>query len=298
MDAAKLTRPTSLAEMRERFQRFRTPEGTKRALAFKPRPSDVFVATYPKSGTTWMQQIVHGLRTGGSMAFDEITEVVPWIEMGFDMGIDIEAEQFANPRAFKSHMNWEDLPKGGRNIYVIRDPKDVVVSFYNFMIGWYLEPGSVSFETFVNDQFCVGSRSGRYWEHVLSWWPTRGRDDCLLVAYEDLKETPRAQVMRVAEFIGLDASDETIDIATRQSGFDFMKAHEHQFDDHLVAQTRDEICGIPPGGASSKLGSGGVRPQLTSELDARLDEIWAETIGSELGFADYSALRGSLNTAS
>ena len=55
---------------------------TERSIAhgreFKPRSTDAFVVTYPKCGTTWVQQIMHGLRSNGSMAFGEITEVVPW----------------------------------------------------------------------------------------------------------------------------------------------------------------------------------------------------------------------------
>ena len=72
---------------------FSTSEGWRRGLDYKPSPTDVFIVTPPKCGTTWMQQIVHGLRTRGSMDFDEIGRVVPWINMAHDMGIDIHAPQ-------------------------------------------------------------------------------------------------------------------------------------------------------------------------------------------------------------
>ncbi|MEO1935709.1 MAG: sulfotransferase domain-containing protein [Myxococcales bacterium] len=48
-------------------------------LAGKERPSDIFLATYPKCGTTLIQQIVHGLRTVGDMDFRDISGVVPWL---------------------------------------------------------------------------------------------------------------------------------------------------------------------------------------------------------------------------
>ena len=60
-----------------------------------------------------MRQIVYGLLTRGNMDFDEITPVVPWIELAHDMGIDIYAKLTTRARAFKSHLDWEQTPKGG-----------------------------------------------------------------------------------------------------------------------------------------------------------------------------------------
>ena len=99
------------------------------------RPDDVFVVTPPKCGTTWMQQIVHGLRTGGSMDFVEVSAVVPWLELAHDMDIDVNADQVARPKAFKSHLRWDEIPKGGRYIVVLRDPVDAMVSLFKFLQG-------------------------------------------------------------------------------------------------------------------------------------------------------------------
>ncbi|MEE8370955.1 MAG: sulfotransferase domain-containing protein, partial [Sphingomonadales bacterium] len=93
----------SIPELLEKLVNLKSEEGLAHAKAFVPRPDDVLIATFAKAGTTWLQQIVHVLRTGGDMDFGEITEVVPWIETAFDMGIDLEAEQRGGIRAFKSH---------------------------------------------------------------------------------------------------------------------------------------------------------------------------------------------------
>ena len=47
-----------------------TGEGWLRGQNFQPRSTDVFVAGTAKSGTTWLRQIVHQLRTGGDMEFE------------------------------------------------------------------------------------------------------------------------------------------------------------------------------------------------------------------------------------
>eukprot|EP00729_Bicosta_minor_P028388 gene28388-1037_t len=79
------------------------------ARAFKPRATDVYISTYPKCGTTWMQQICHGLRSGGSMDFGEVCEVVPWDILALDCKQNLEDEQVCNPRVFKSHESWGDI---------------------------------------------------------------------------------------------------------------------------------------------------------------------------------------------
>jgi hypothetical protein len=84
--------------MMQRMSVFTTEEGISRGLSFKPRSDDVFVVTPPKCGTTWMQQILHQLRSGGDMSFDEICDVVPFIEFAYDAEIDLEAEHKYQPR--------------------------------------------------------------------------------------------------------------------------------------------------------------------------------------------------------
>ena len=84
--------------LKKRVSCLETEEGRSRGLNFKPRPNDVFVVTSPKCGTTWMQQILHQLRSGGDMSFDDIDDVIPVIEMAYDTEIDLEAEHKYQPR--------------------------------------------------------------------------------------------------------------------------------------------------------------------------------------------------------
>ena len=290
-------RARSLDEFAECMSRFVTEEGIGYAHAFRPRPSDVIIATYPKAGTTWMQQIVHGLRTRGDMAFDEISGVTPWIELAFDLGIDLSAEHVAEPRAFKSHWNATQVPDGCRYICVLRDPRDTMVSFYRFMNGWFLEPDAVPIDPFV--YFIVNREhpGGNYWEHLLSWWRRRDEEDVLMVTFEDLKHDLERQVRRVAGFLELDSDERTIRIATQHAHFDFMKAHESQFDDHLTALGRNAACGLPPDARSTKVRSGKVGSHvglLSPETTKLLEERWREVVEAETGLPDYPSLRREL----
>jgi len=166
-----LSRPTSVPEIRQRMEHFQSEAGARHSAAFRPRADDVIIATYPKSGTTWMQQLLHALRTGGDLAFEEITQVVPWIEMAYDMDIELDQAQRAQPRLFKTHNNGHDAWGGCRYIFLVRDPRDVLVSFHRFFEGWLFEPGSIDLETFAREFFLDGSLSGDYWSHLLEALP-------------------------------------------------------------------------------------------------------------------------------
>ena len=84
--------------MKQRASGCESEHGRLHGLNFKPRSDDVLVVTPPKCGTTWMQQILHQLRSGGDMSFDEINDVVPFLETAYDTEIDLEAEHNFQPR--------------------------------------------------------------------------------------------------------------------------------------------------------------------------------------------------------
>jgi hypothetical protein len=271
---------------------FSTDANVTRGLAYQPRPTDIFISPYSKCGTTWMQQIVHGLRTGGSMDFDEITEVIPWIEMAHDMGVDPEAPQVAEPRAFKSHLGWNRIPKGGRYIVVLRDPIDAMVSLYNFFDGWIFERGAIALAEFADTYLGRDDTGGSYWGHARSWWAERHRPDILLVCFEHMKRDLPGIVNRVADFIGGSIGPEARAIATAQASLDFMKRHERQFDDHLVRQSRDAALGLPAGGHASKVRSGQAGAGKATVTDAIRDKFaarWRDTMGA-YGLASYDDL--------
>ncbi|WP_141332292.1 sulfotransferase domain-containing protein [Myxococcus sp. AB025B] len=266
---------------------------------FHVEPTDIFVATYPKCGTTWTQQIVHGLRTRGDMGFEEISLVVPWLESPPLPGVDLAGPQVARPRAFKTHLHWERVPKGGRYIHVMRDPADTLTSFYHYVNGWMFEPDSVSVEEFCFGIFLKDARFGRYWEHLRAWWSVRERDDVLLLAYEDMKEDLESAVRRIGAFMGVSLDDELVALVTKQSTFEFMHAHESQFDDHPTTEAVNRLTSLPPEVQTTKVRAGrvGDSSELSSSVHAVLAETWRADIEVPLGIPSYARLRQQLRSS-
>ena len=84
--------------MKKKIKDFFPEEGARISLSFIPQPSDMIVTTALKCGTTWMQQIVHQLRSGGGMDYEDISDVVPYIDLSHTCEVDLEAEQRYQPR--------------------------------------------------------------------------------------------------------------------------------------------------------------------------------------------------------
>ena len=185
MDAQSQHRARTIEEFVVRQQHFvAASRAAYEAAPLRPRTDDVVIAPYGKCGTTILQQMFHCLRTRGDMDFDDISRVVPWIEMSPILGLDLNARQKAEPRGFKSHLSFTSLPKGARCVVSLRDPKDAFVSMYRFMEGWMIETGAIPMEDFFTAWAKGGGPEGEsYWHHLLDWWAVRDRPDVLFFSY-------------------------------------------------------------------------------------------------------------------
>jgi hypothetical protein len=195
-------------------------------LLYRASADDIFVVTYPKSGTTWMQQIVWQLLNHGRMDFEHITQVSPHLEPMF--GRRRIVSDLPAPRVVKSHLQYAWMPRGpGRYIYVIRDGKDVAISlFYHLQKGrGYLLPFSTFFPSFLAGKVTSGS----WFTHVAGWLANEHRLNVLVVHYEDLIANLEGEVRRVARFCNVPIVEAELPEILRHCSFEFMQEHESRF---------------------------------------------------------------------
>jgi aryl sulfotransferase len=287
-------RATNLAEYHAiEGKLFAPPKNSaQKPPALQVRADDVIITPFAKSGTTWLQQIFHTLRTRGDMNFEDISAVVPWLEISPMLGIDINAEQRANPRGFKSHGKWEDLPRGARYIVSIRHPTDVAYSMFKFMEGWFIEPGTINVDEFVRGVFLKGNN---YFDHLVSWWSHRCDPDVLFLTYEHMIKDLDGTIVAVAEFCDLPLDDELMSITREHASLGFMQQHKDRFDDALLrAKTEEDI--LPPGSDSAKVRTGniGEGTSMSKNVIKDINQRWQEKIEKTLGFPNYEALLATL----
>lgn len=256
---------------------------------FEPQPTDVIISPFAKCGTTWLQQIFHQLRTGGDEDYDDISRVVPWIETAPMLGLDLSLDQKAEPRGFKSHLGYTDIPKGARYIVSLRDPRDALVSMYKFMEGWFTEPGAISPEAFAIGNFMHGERRG-YWKHLVSWWEQRDNPDVLLLCYEHMLAEPETAIRRVADFCGIVLTEDLLALVKERSSIAYMLEHKDKFDDLMMRELSERAANLPPGSDSAKVREGkrgGYGGMLPDHLLEELAEIWRTDVTPSTGLDSY-----------
>ena len=298
--------PTRPASLTETFDRRTQTVGSAKAesirfgLTYQAQPSDLFITPFGKCGTTWLQQIVHSLRTRGDMDFDDISRVIPWLEQAHFTGIDLDVPQPGGFRAFKSHLSWTKIPKGGRYIVSFRDPKDALVSVYNFLNGYWWQAGTVSISEFARANYLPHQDDrwdGSYWGHLVSWWEQRHNPKVLLLCYEGMKADLPATVETIAHFLGIEPDQDLLNLVLKQASLEFMLAHKSKFADLLIQQANAKYGFVPPSDDFVKVNNGRVgdhRTELPAEIGAEMDAIWRETVEPRTGLSSYQALRAAL----
>ena len=242
---------------------------------FQPRSSDVLIATPPKAGTTWMQQILHQMRTRGDDTFNNIFEAVPWLEFPRpDLAIEHQLagyEQISEPRVFKTHCTFEQTP-GVDTVRIVlssRDPRDCCISFYHHLRGLTDEmkqvrgmPPADDFDVFFERWLDFAA----WFRNIQSWWPHNDRANVLWLRYEDMKRDLPGTVDKLSGFLGWPLNDEQKAKVIEHSSFVWMKENAQRF----TTMAGSKKPHFKPGAFIRKGVVGDYKTQLSVEQEARI----------------------------
>ncbi len=212
---------------------------------FKFRDDDIIVATYAKSGTTWMQQIVSQLVFNGEEGID-VSAISPWVDLRIMPPEAISGlEHLSHRRFIKTHLPVDALvfsPKP-KYIYIGRDGRDAVWSLFNHhsnatddyfeafnntpgRVGPRLERGSGDVHDFYTGWFNGdGFPYWSFWENIRSWWNIRDLPNVKLIHFNDMKSDLAGSIREIAEFLGIAPEQSTFPQILEHCSFDYMKAH-------------------------------------------------------------------------
>lgn len=195
-------------------------------------PDDVFLVSYPRSGNTWARFLLGNLIDNKNpVTFANIESRIPEIYFNSDRVM----RTLPRPRLLKSHECFQ--PHYRRVIYIVRDPRDVAVSFYHHNVKAGNIPDDYPMQDFIprflNAEF--DKKWGSWSDHVRSWLLLRyGRPDFMLVRYEELKCEPTLHLERITVFLqqcafsSLDSGPQAIDRAVKLSSPERMRTLEKE----------------------------------------------------------------------
>jgi aryl sulfotransferase len=245
------------------------------------RDDDIIIATYAKSGTTWMQQIVAQLLFNGDPDIG-VADMSPWLDLRIppkEVKLPMVNAQ-THRRFMKTHLPVDALVVSpqAKYIYIGRDGRDVVWSMYNHHANanqaWYdalnLTPGRVgpAIECPPADirQYWLdwmehdGHPFWPYWASVRSWWEIRHLPNILFVHFADLKRDLPGGMRRIADFLDIPASESTWQAACEHCSFDWMK--------------KNAVKSVPLGGA---FWDGGAEVFINKGTNGR----WIDTLSAD-----------------
>jgi hypothetical protein len=230
-------------------------------------PDDIFLVSFPKSGNTWTRFLLANLRFPDQPAtWANIDRLIP------DPTGTTKRDfvRMPRPRIIKSHECFD--PRYPRVVYIVRDPRDVVVSQYHYHRKIRKIEDDSPIEKFVT-RFLAGETCphGSWGQNIGTWlFTSEGNPRFLLLRYEDLVKDTARELAKVVAFLHLAASPEQIAQAVERSSADNMRKLEQAQTDQqgLTRGSRKDLSFV------RAAGSGGWRSELPVPLVARIEAAW------------------------
>lgn len=195
---------------------------------FQTRSEDVFIVSYPKSGTTWLAQILREIaKPTMPEGMDEqqvIGGTVPFFESVHPTVLDT----YPSPRYMCTHLPYSMMPHNSKKklkyIFIARNPRDVAASFFHWMRVLDKLEWDGSWDEFIGYFLKGNVPYGSYFDHILGWWNHQDDENLIFLKYEDMKKDLLGHVKKIAEFIEVPISQEEAQRVTQACSFSSMKA--------------------------------------------------------------------------
>jgi Sulfotransferase domain len=241
----------------------------------KVYPDDTFIVSYPRSGNTWARFLIGNLMyPDRPVTFANIEGLIPDATALSSRAL----KRVPRPRLIKSHEYFE--PRFRKVLYMVRDPRDVALSLYNFRRKYRSVADDCPVEQYVAERFLPGDQDVSWGEHVASWLGTRlNHPGFLLVRYEDLVTDPAFHLQRIAVFLGITSTAEVLARAVERSAAGRLRKLEKTEHEQWIS-TKGKRADVPFIGEAV---AGGWQQKLSKGSIALIESAWGNLMTS-LGY--------------
>ena len=244
------------------------------------RPSDVMLASYPRSGSTWLRFVLFEILTGQPSGFDQVNAALRGLS-------DYRHSSALLPNQGRFIGTHEPFrPDYRRAVYLVRDVRDVVLSEYAFEKN--LGIARPSMDLYLREMLLGHKRHGSWQHHVESWLdsPLAATGNLLFLRYEVLRQDSVNVFLELLDFLKVHRSRADVERAVANNTLQRMREKE----DRLYTQPnyssvpRRPIKTVEPGGRFVRSGAiGGWHERLTLE-QRRFIELHTAHILTRLGY--------------
>ncbi|XP_006873105.1 PREDICTED: sulfotransferase 1C1-like [Chrysochloris asiatica] len=204
---------------------------------FQAKPDDLIIASYPKSGFGFVDfnneedaKATKEAMEDGEIDGNKVT--LDWAkpkgEGGFGgRGLD-QANKMPSPRTLKTHLPVQLVPpsiwkENAKIIYVARNAKDCLVSYYHFSKMFRMVPDPGTWEEYI-ETFKAGKVPwGSWYDHVKGWWDAKDKHRILYLFYEDMKEDSKREIQKILKFLGKQIPEDMLNKIFYHTSFNIMK---------------------------------------------------------------------------
>ncbi|XP_013114284.1 luciferin sulfotransferase [Stomoxys calcitrans] len=272
----------------------------------KTYPDDVWVVSYPRTGSTWAQEMIwllgNHLDFEGAKKMQQIRSPVvelsalfsvdhhEWVSDALGNTVDT-VQNMKRPRFARSHLPWHLLPKDletsrAKIIYTSRNPKDLCVSFYYYCKLMHGLQGSIDdfLQLFMDELTPIGS----YWKHVLPFWKLSRQfeSNVLFLKYEDMKRNLPETIQKCADFLNINYELKEEDMARICEHLKFDKMQNNPAVNLDPILSRCDSNGNGTVGSSSGTGTKFIRKgqigdwknYISAEMNKNFDKWMAENL--------------------
>jgi Sulfotransferase domain len=234
--------------------------------------NDIFLASYPRSGSTWTRFVLYEILAGESSSFDNVNRGIP------ENGIQWGAKPLlpGEGRLIKTHEPYRK--EYGRAVYLVRDMRDVIFSQFSREkeLGILYDDFDDYLAKFLQGRI---SGFGAWHTHVRSWLdsPLAARGGLLVLKFEDYRNDNEAAINQMLDFFGVEADLEVVRSAIANNTLEKMRQKELQSATLHQARNGEEGRFVRQGSV------GGWREKFTDE-QLRLIDSYAAEVFRRMGY--------------
>lgn len=249
----------------------------------------IWLASYPKSGNTFMRMLLHSYFFGGNHDSATIAQNMP------DIHRLLETKRELAPNVqhlVKTHFLYSQRHPHLANtigfIYILRNPRDVLLSNARFMLeekgpDKVAEYARTFIENLGEPLWKKHNDMGNWPEHIGSWLIAAGRLPHIFVKYEDLRLDTSNVLTRVVRFLGNTPDAARIKTAVADCKIDIVRKKERE-EKQRLGDTTTEVFNTRSGEAF--VGEGKMGQSLT-HLGREIEEMYQKKFREVAGMFGY-----------